>query len=177
MRLPLFYQLEPALFRAARSAGAFIFVNDQENMPVGAMAIADGSMDVVVTTQKDSVVFSQFLTERSLQLPRAWIVLHRADQPWELPAALLSPAARVAQEVHLFPGLPVLTQCPALIDAKAPRFHAAAGMAVNPLKTGARVSGPMGDPVPLSEYQLNIPLSESGMCACGLPVYALTATK
>src|SRR6185369_8776282 len=48
MRLPLFWQAEPLLHAACRAAGAPIFVNEPENMPLGAAALQNG-VDTVVT--------------------------------------------------------------------------------------------------------------------------------
>lgn len=165
MRLPLFWQVEPALFAAAQNAGAFIFVNDQDNMPLGAAALRDASIHTVVTTTEDAHRFCAYLNERNAKLPAAWIIVHRIDQKWDLPAAALSPQSAIAQEVHLFPGVPVLEQCDQLIEGKRSLFHLVDGYEL--ADDGVSLSGRPDDIMPFSNLELGTVLHAKGTCSCG----------
>ncbi|MSU74103.1 hypothetical protein EXS56_03105, partial [Candidatus Kaiserbacteria bacterium] len=79
MRLPLFWQLEVPLWYACRTAHTPIFLNDPENMPVGAAALQLGGMDTVVTEQCDASTFAEYLQKENEEFPKKWIVIHRAD--------------------------------------------------------------------------------------------------
>lgn len=172
MRLPLFWQLEPALFAAGQAAGAPIFVNDQDNMPVGAAAIKTASMDTVITDTQDAFRFSSYLSETGAQFPTAWIIVHPALlDVWEVPAPLREAGARVAQEVHLFPGVPFLEQCEFLAANKDPAFHTSEVYTVETEGDGTYLTSAGDDPLPLFRYELRRTLTESGECACGKRVF------
>ena len=108
MRLPLFWQLEVPLWYACRAVSAPIFLNDPENMPVGAAAIQRGGIDTIVTEQRDAEQFAAYLQAEHAALPQKWHIVHRAKDAWRVPAELLH--HHVTHEVHLFPGFPILAQ-------------------------------------------------------------------
>lgn len=166
MRLPLFWQMEFPLWQAARSVGAPIFLNDPENMPVGAAALRRGGMDTVVTEARDAIAFSLYLDAEERIRPRHWMVVHRAEDDWAVPKASLREP--VVQEVHLMPGVPILTQCTLLAEAAEPRFHQIEGYAYD---WEARIlSIPARESIP--GFSLPLPaVEESGTCSCGLAVY------
>lgn len=170
MRLPLFWQLEAPLHGACRSAHVPIFVNDPENMPLGSAALKDGGVDAVVTTERDAFAFSLHLDEKNVPYP-SWLIIHEPRTEWRIPASLEASDAKVAREVHLFPGVPALTQCEALHAAKEARFHACEEFIWEfedaPLLTSARES-----PFPLVRYAFPVSLRESGTCGCGKATYS-----
>lgn len=153
MRLPLFWQLEPALYEACQAAHATIFINEPENMPMGAEAIRQGEVDTIVTTAADAAAFSAYLLEKKLHSSCNWIIVHRAEEAWNIPAILQIADTRVAQEVHLLPGAVALYQCPALAEAKTAAFHICEY--TNPL-------------VPL---EIPFELTSREKCSCGETVY------
>jgi hypothetical protein len=169
LRLPLFWQVVLLVHGACRSAGAALFVNEQENMPVGAAAIGAAETNVVITDADDAARFAAFLREKLKPLPDAWIIIHPEHAEGGLP---ILPAARVAEEVHLFPGVPFLTQCDALAarprDGKASLFHSAEGCVID--EGGAHVSI-AGTPIPIEHLALSRPLKAAGTCACGEPLF------
>lgn len=171
MRLPLFWQLEVLVWYASREARAPIFLNDPENMPVGAAALQLGGMDTVVTEQRDASLFSEYLLKENLTLPPKWIIVHRAHERWSVPALLSD--CNVAHEVHLFPGLSVLSQCTALMNAdpETLSFHITKGRAYEP---GANIiETPSRDAIP--SFRLDMPAITAGVvCTCGERVYTQT---
>lgn len=170
MRLPLFWQLESPLFYAAEEVGAFIFVNDAANMPLGAAALKSANIDVVVTHVADSTAFAAYIFEHQIPQPD-WLIVH----PLSDELGTLSPLlrnARVAEEVHLFPGVPLLSQCGTLIDEKKRRFHSTDGYTVTRRENGYAISGGAQDTVPLVDFPLPTPLSENETCACGRTILA-----
>ncbi|MCG3769290.1 MAG: hypothetical protein JW384_00412 [Nitrosomonadaceae bacterium] len=168
MRLPLFWQLEVLLWYACRTVPAPIFLNDPENMPVGAAALQLGGMDTVVTEQRDAGIFAEYVQKENEVVPKNWIIVHRADDTWSVPTSLSD--CKVAQEVHLFPGLPILSQCPALMTeiSGTPRFHIAQGNRFEP--SANTFETPSKDAVP--SFTLDIPrITAGGMCVCGDLIY------
>jgi hypothetical protein len=169
MRLPLFWQMEPLLFAAGQMAGAPLFVCDQSNMPLGAAAIRTAHMDTVVTDAGDAFAFSDYLVLTGAVAPKAWLVVHAFDaHSWDTPAALVD--ARLAQEVHLFPGIPVLASC-----ERAPKvgagFHACNDYRVDINETARLTSINDEDPLPLLNYDTEVPLAASGTCICGREIF------
>jgi hypothetical protein len=166
MRLPLFWQIEILVWYAARHAGAPVFLNDPENMPVGAAALREGGMDTVVTEARDAAAFVQYLDAEERIRPRYWVVVHRARDVWDTPAALRHD--HLFQEVHALPGLPVLTQCAALAAAGEPRFHETDGLAYDWQARAFRT--PSAEPIPSFELPLP-PAAACGACICGKIMY------
>ena len=161
MRLPLFWQVEPALFRAGQTAGAPLFVNDQDNMPVGLAAIRDAFMDTVVTDAADAEHFARYLATTAVS-PRAWIIVHPLLAPqWQAPH--FPSTTLVAQEVHLFPGVTLLSQCAQLLSQREPLFHLEDRWTLEE----NRITSVADDPLPLMGYTLGTKLAPQGTCACG----------
>ncbi len=171
MRLPLFWQVEPLLHEACRAVPAPIFVNDADNMPVGEAAIRLAYVDTVVTDTSDSFAFSSFLSEKKT-LPKSWIIIHRPDSTWDIPTPLRDAReTRVAQEVHVFPGVPILHQCAELSEKKEPAFHASAEFQIEVEKDRIYISGSTSDPFPLSRLEIPLALRETGLCPCGKKIF------
>ena len=168
MRLPLFWQLEIPLFNACKNSGSFIFVSDRGNMPLAAEAIRTARIDCVVTDTEDADAFSSFLAEKSAPKPRSWIIIHRAILP---STPLPHIAGDVgAQEVHLFPGVPILVQCNVLHSLDTALFH------VHPDFTWHEESNTVSScadiPVPLRDYPLPFTIKRIRRCECGQDVVA-----
>ena len=137
-------------------------------MPVGAAALQLGGMDTVVTEARDASTFAEYLQKENGELPKKWIVIHRADDTWNIPTSLSN--CMVAQEVHLFPSLPILAQCPALMTETAdiPRFHIVTESRYDP--HAGTVETPAKDAIPA--FILKMPsITVGGVCACGSTVY------
>lgn len=145
MRTPIFWQWGFSLHAACRNVGIPIFVNEPENMPVGAQALLRGGIDTIVTENSDAPAFASYLQEKQIAPPAAWILIHRAAHTdWSVAAGVLD-AKFLAQEVHILPGLPALRQCPLLAQTRMPHFHTVAV------------------PIELPPIEL----TEVGTCACG----------
>ena len=148
MHLPLFWQLEPALYAACRAVHAPIFINDPRNLPVAAAALRSAGIDTVVSEVADATALSSYLHEKKSARPKLWFIVHRANNlEWDLPGGLLGEGEAVVQEVQLFPGMPVLIQCTHLAAKKSPRFHRSKN--------------------DVSAFKLPFTLREEGRCSCG----------
>src|SRR3989344_928656 len=161
MRLPLFWQVESFLHAACRIVGIPLFVNELENMPVGAAALRGRGVDVVLTENADANAFSLYRQEKGVSAS-SWFIIHRIEEPWQLSPAL--EGARVAQEVHLFPGLPLLIQCAALWGTD--RFHLSAEFEIHSKNDDTSISSVKNALVPLREYHVPL-LKKVGLCTCG----------
>lgn len=150
VRLPLFWQLEIPIFRACREAGAYLLINDQDNMPLGAAALREASTDCVLTERDDALRFAMYLKEKQAPLPRSWFIIHRPDaSEWGLPEHIRHSGAAITAEVHLFPGVSVLEQCAELAKKQTPQFHVAESW------------------IPLKARDLPWALRATGSCECG----------
>ena len=168
MRLPLFWQLEVPLYKACKSSGAFIFVSDRGNMTLAAEAIRIAHIDCVVTDIEDAVMFSNFLSKKSLMQPRSWIIVHPRTMPRTLPSHLSEAVG--AQEVHLFPSVPILEQCEILRSLRQPLFHIHSDFQwdaeLHAITSRAKI------PVTLDRYPLPFTITEVGPCECGRAIVA-----
>ena len=162
--LPKFWQIEPALNTSCRNIGAMLFPNEPENLPIGAAAIQSIGIDTIVCGVGDSARFSLYLAERNILSP-SWVLIHRIDSPtWEIPIAV--GGTHVAQEVHLFPGVPVLTQCDTLIEEQKPRFHPSDSY-IWEIGTETCITSIDNDPFPLTRLILPTAIQATGSCPCG----------
>jgi hypothetical protein len=171
LRLPLFWQVEAPLHHACTAAKATLFVNDPGNMPVGAEAVRSAGLDTVLTDTEDAGRFASYLLNESRVLPPRWILIHRPDHAWVVPAAL-DAADRVAQEVHLFPGVPFLYQCPALIEKREPIFHSGGQYHIQIEEGETHITNREEFSLPLWRYRLPRTLAHAGTCSCGRVRYA-----
>jgi hypothetical protein len=103
-RLPAWWQLEPPLHAACRSAGAFLYVNDTMNMPLGSAAILRAEIDTIVTTVDDAHAFAAFLIEKGVPLPPSWFIVHQHEKKM-LPELLWQPGIQLHEEVQSSPGI------------------------------------------------------------------------
>jgi hypothetical protein len=166
LRTPIFWQFGLPVYRACRRVGIPIFVNEPENVPVGAMSLLRGGIDTVVTESMHASILSSYLAEKHLPLPVLWFLIHRAlSSEWETPGAFIDSRCAVAQEVHLFPGVPILVQCTLLSGEKSPSFHVANGCDIE-LGPTCHVSM-TSTALPLYRYVLPLGLRASGTCECG----------
>lgn len=173
MRLPLFLQLEAPLANAAHEAGAFIFVNDADNMPLGAAAIMQAEIGCIVTTGHDGDAFAAYLIKKDIPAPGWHLVRHFEEDNWNVPQSVAETGSRVTQEVHLFPGLPIFVQCEDLAAERRPRFHVADDLSFEGVGDGISINS--SETEPFSFSGLVVPHARNdGMCPCGKQVFTRT---
>ncbi len=128
LRLPLFWQVLSPLYAICKETGTAIYPNEVENLNVGAAALSTAANVAVVTGAADAARFALYLQEKSIPLPKAWLLIHHPQtKAWHMPEVFTG-MIDVQQEIHLFPGVPVLVQCEALARAKTYAFHASEGL-------------------------------------------------
>ena len=174
-RLPLFWQTESLLHDACRQAGAFIYPNDIANMPIGALALAIGEIDTIVTTAKDAGAFSRYLSENGFPINKLWIIIYEPEEcADELPLVLAEESVPVAREVHLFPGVPFLWQCATLSKEKSFSFHVAENFIIEKESEGLIITDTQEDsPLPLFRYVCPVPIFFEKTCPCGSQIFTL----
>jgi hypothetical protein len=170
VRLPLFWQMLSPIHDACTEARCTLFVNEQDNMPLADAAMRTAEANMVVTDSKDAFALSLFLAEKNRHMPN-WFIIHEADKEWAVPV-MIDLDAKVVQEVHVFPGVPLLVQCESLSAERSPHFHAAPDMSFEMTAAGTLVSSSSALLVPLNNYQLNVLLALQGTCACGEEILA-----
>jgi hypothetical protein len=166
-RLPAFWQLEPPLHTECRAAKCPIFLNDANNMPLGAAAFEAAEVNMLVTEAADAHAFCAYLKEMDVRTAAAWLIVHRMDaDEWTVPQVIAESAnVKLAQEVHLFPGCPALVQCKELMHDKQPLFHLTPEYELD--TTGTQLIG--GESAILPRHAILLPrtLSPRGTCVCG----------
>lgn len=158
-RLPAFWQAVFPMHDACRATGIPLFVNDPENIPVGAAAL-DHGFDAVVCEAADIPAFAGYCTERNRTMPKAWFVIRR---PGKAPVAHLPASGLVWQEVHALPGVPALAQCEHLARERQRVFHMTS-------------ESDSGVALHADDSPWTLPpdaLRACGTCACGLPLVEL----
>ncbi len=169
MRLPLFWQAESPLHDACEKSGTSIFVNEPENMPIGGAAIQREAVDTVVTTAEDAFAFSTYLLEKNIPLAKNWLIINRVNAPeWRVPESLTQKEITLAQEVHLFPTMPLLVQCEECIAQKK-GFHISDEYIWEEIESGVTITSKENTLTPLTKLQLPSPIKSAGTCACGKP--------
>ncbi len=167
-RVPNFWQLESLVHACCRNIGAPLFTNEPENLALGAAAIVSANVNAIISEASETAPFVSFLLERDVPLPALWLLIHKADaREWSVPPSLIQNGITVAQEVHLFPGVPILHQCPALASDKKPLFHVSDEYEWEMLESETLITSAGGDPLPLHRLLLPISIHAAGECACG----------
>jgi hypothetical protein len=165
--LPTFWQLEPAAKRASRKAGLPIFVAIPSNIPVLAASINYAEMDTVIAEPQTAIQLGLFLAERNLKFPKMWVLIQQASASSFAPPISLPETSRVTQEVHLFPGFPILFQCDHLSRAVSPLFHPETAYFFESDDRGTYITS-TADPFPFLQLRLPFQLQQAGMeCLCG----------
>lgn len=122
LQTPFFWQLFSPLHDVCREESVLIYPCEPENIQAGAEALLRADANVIICAARDAEALASYITEKRYPLP-AWILIHRAQDDYTVPSALELAHARVAHEIHASPGVPVFTQCAALIDAGTHEFH------------------------------------------------------
>lgn len=162
MQLPLFWQMYSPL-RTVCEGIAPIYPNEPENFPIGGAAIQTGDVNIVIIQAQDAAFFAKYLRENAIPLP-SWIIVHRTNDAWELPEHIKE-SPHIAQEVHLFPGLPILHQCISLANAKTNSFHCSDEFAWS-IGTVVTITS-KNDIFALNQLILPFELEDRGQCQCG----------
>jgi hypothetical protein len=175
LNAPIFWQVEQTLFRACKKAGAFIFANDALNMPLGAYALEAANIDAIVASADDAHEFAALLAERGKK-PKLWIIAHDASKALpDTSKDFTHGGAAVAREMHVFPGVPVLVQCPALAKSRINLFHVHDAYLLESSKNGTLATSLSDEPLPLWRYALPFSIAEKGACECGKTLLEIRA--
>jgi hypothetical protein len=174
-RLPAFWQIESFFNDACRSVGVYFFPNAPHQIAVGVASISSLAIDTVVDEATNAISFSLTLAEKGI-VPSSWILIHRADTPfWEVPISIPT-SSLIAQEVHLFPCVPILEQCSALVLKKTPSFHVVEDYILTPNSGAIRthITSTTDEPLPLFNLLLPFSLKIVGKCTCGKDILEKT---
>lgn len=159
--LPLFWQMEPPVFAACRSAMMPLFATQPDNEAVAAASLRYAAVDTLVIEAGAAERLQAHFEMYKDPSPKLWFVLHdaRAERWRDAPPKLSN---TVWQEVHLMPGVPVLVQCVHLARAGAQRFHRAKTLSWD---ASGRVSSLDG--IAMRDASLPFSLETAGTCPCG----------
>ncbi len=169
VRLPLFWQVLSLVHEACGRAGCTLFANERDNMPLANAAVRSAEANIVLTDAKDAYALSLFLAEKNTRMPN-WFIVHETKGDWTTPV-MLDSDAKIVQEVHLFPGVPLLVQCEDLSKQRSASFHAASGIAIECLDETTLVTSAEAMFVPLEQYWLDVRLATKGTCSCGKEIF------
>lgn len=164
-RLPLVWQMHSTVHLACRSVGVPVLINEQDNVPVGAVSLAYGGIDTIVSETRGSDLFASYVLQKNLPHPRGWLLVHRYSDVWEIPPECAKLNTVIFQEVHLFPSAPILWQCIELAKGEQ-EYHLSAAYAWR-LDQKTSLSSLRGDPLHLVDVRLPFVLRVQRTCRCG----------
>ncbi len=168
LQQPGFWQVEPFAFYAARQSSIPVCNIEPQNYPLDRAAIRFAETDGMLAEASEAAAIADYLSVNNVTPLRAWILIHPADTPtWETPAPLVRAGTQVAHEVHLVPGVPLLTQCSHLIKTGVPRFHRSNIFIWNNNLTTPTVTAAASLPFALTNFALPFSLTDQDTCACG----------
>lgn len=168
LQLPNFWQVESYVHAACKNVGASLFPNEPENMPVGAAAIRSGEANVVIAEADHAATFASFLSDRGALFPEAWITIHQPDAAsWVRPARIQD---KVAHEIHLFPGMPILEQCEQLANNGRMHFHLSDDFIWEIFDDRAQIAN-KDEEFPFTQLELPFLLREIEVCTCDKKIY------
>ncbi len=168
LQLPAFWQLEPFAYLAAHGAEAGICIIEPGNYPLDKAAVRFAAANTLLAEAAEAAAIAEYLHEGQIELPPYWIVVHAADAPsWSLPPLLKDKNISVAEEVHLAPGVPLLTQCGHIVDARSGLYHASDLFNWNDDPSAPAVSTTDSFLFMLKDFALPFALEGKGICACG----------
>lgn len=166
--VPLFWQTEIPLYAACRAAGATLLVSDPENVPMCCAAVRSIAVDTIIG---EVSIVDRFITElakREQTCPKLLYIIHRKDASnWNVPENIVQNAHAIAQEVHLFPGVPILQQCPILATEKSTLFHPSSSYYWEFESDATYISSLGDDILPVFRLLLPVVLDTKGSCSCG----------
>lgn len=166
-RLPLFWQLEILLHDACKAVGVPLFIGSPQNTPLDGAAIVAMNIDTVVTSAEDTASFLTHLSNRTIALPKNWLIVYTPEQSWDIPSAFLSANVQVYGEMHLFPGIVILRQCTHAVASRKPHFHVSDGVRVDTRRSGSYLTIDKELPLSITDLELPFSLRTNGICACG----------
>lgn len=172
LRLPGFFQASSLVYACCKAVGAPLYPNEPDNLPIGLAAITAGSIDTVITTALDAGIYARTATEKELPLPRSWLIIHPLGTPLRLSEALASTSLMIAQEIHLFPCVPIFTQCAALMETRTSGFHLSDDFVLEEDGTSLLVSSKHRTDFPLFRYQIPRVVEPASPCSCGSITFA-----
>ena len=171
VRLPPFLQFTPLVHAACKEKNVPIFVNDLANMPLGARAIKEKAVDVVVTEFSDVEQFSNFCLSRK-SIPKAWFIIYSAyEHEWRTLPPMRAERI-IAHEIHLIPGIPILEQCTSLMKKNELVFHLSQAYNWSLDTETVHISSKEEGPLTLSDFTLPFTLKKLEDCSCGQPIYS-----
>lgn len=174
LQLPLFWQLEPFVYRAARDAGAALCIVEPGNYPLDKAAMRFASVSTIIAEATEAAAIAGHVRAGQVGLLPHWILVHAADaMHWDTPD-LLRGGVRVAAEVHIAPGVPLLMQCGHIVAAQSGHYHRCELFAWSGSLSSPAISTNSSFLFELKDFALPFALEDRGTCACGKRLVART---
>ena len=168
LQLPTFWQLEPFVQTSARNAGAPLCVIEPQNFPLDKAAIRLASANTIIAEASEAAAIAEYLHAGQVALPHYWVLIHAADAVhWKVPQLLQGRGQEVAEEVQLVPGVPLLVQCKAIVDARSGQYHESDIFVWNSNLVAPMISATETFPFTLKDVALPFALKDEGVCLCG----------
>lgn len=173
LQLPSFWQLEPYVHTAARAAEVPVCIIEPQNFPLDRAAIRLASAEAVLAEAAEAAGIAEYLSTSQVELPPYWILLHAANaSQWDAPSLLLGRDIRVAQEVHLAPGVPLLVQCSDIVGAQSGYYHQSDLFAWSGDLSSPAISTNGSLLFEIKDLVLPFKLKDMGTCPCGKKLLA-----
>jgi hypothetical protein len=170
--LPGWWQTEPLVYKEARLAGVPFFLTQPDNLAVASRAIDTALMNVVVIEFKRAAGFVSDLREHRDTLPSLWVTVELLGEALSpLPYPALGKNAR--REIHVAPGVPILTQCAFLCGSSPSLFHTSDTFTVAYEQDATRISSGEDFIPAITGFRVPRVLPRAGVCECGGEIVSL----
>ncbi len=171
--LPQFWQTEPAIFFACKSAQTPLFTIQPDNLAVAARAIDLGGVDTIIAPYEVAKNFISYLTQYGDTLPRHWILI-RSTPTQVNDTAMFPTSCAVVNEYHLFPGIPAMVQCAGQARARSNFFHLSDDFILSNEDDSSLLTSKEKETMPVFRLQMSCAAREEAVCdQCGKATYSL----
>lgn len=173
LQLPSFWQVEPFAHLAARAAEAPVCIIEPQNYPLDKAAIRLASANAVWAESTEVAAIADYLHKEQIALPPYWMLVHAGNAAhWDTPALLKNRNTSVAAEVHLAPGVPLLVQCAAIVDAQNGLYHQSGLFTWSADLSSPSITTTSSFLFTLTNFALPFTLTGKGICTCGKKLLA-----
>ncbi len=169
--MPPFWQVESSLQRACRAVGAPFFSVQPNNLPLASVAAIELQVDTAVVEAKEAEAAAAYFMQKKCPLPKHWLLVHAAQGVRIVPSSFS--AQSVAHEVHLFPGICILTQCVLAEKGATLKFHLSPSYIQELSEEKTLITSAGDDPLPFIRYELPFALIPQGNCPCGAEAFSI----
>lgn len=172
--LPSLWQLGNVVHEACRRHTVAPFFVVPFNYAVAHAAIENLGIETVIISKEAIDGLARHMEARSGHVPATWVCVGSlTNVRVPLPEFVTASAQAIYQEIHLFPGVPIFTQCEALAHQKGPSFHATSGLELQIADDATYITS-REEYVPFVNLEIPVRLADESECTCSRKAYTIS---